>query len=128
MANSFRIIAPGLPECQNKCFHDNRCISYNLSPIDGTTRTCELNDLDHMTHPDDVIDQKGSKYCPIQVYVEISVCCLAACFAHGFVTVPSYTYLPTSIKTRFKHSIMANVIFKSNLLCTVIPYTPNIVI
>ncbi|XP_020915178.2 A disintegrin and metalloproteinase with thrombospondin motifs adt-1-like [Exaiptasia diaphana] len=65
--NSFRILAPGLEECQSRCFKEKMpCVSYNLGPVTGHITTCELNDLDHVTHPGDVIPQEGSQYCPLK--------------------------------------------------------------
>ena len=71
--NSFRILAPGLRECQSRCFKENRCVSYNLVPAWGQIMTCELNDLDHVTHPNDVKTQEGSKYCPIKVKIVVFI-------------------------------------------------------
>ena len=58
---------PGLEACQRKCYLDERCGSYNLGPLEGQIRTCELSDFDHVTFPDDVIPRKGFEYCPIKV-------------------------------------------------------------
>ncbi|KXJ05875.1 Techylectin-5B [Exaiptasia diaphana] len=64
---SFRILAPGLQECQSRCFKEKMpCVSYNLGPVSGQVTTCELNDLDHLTHPSDLISKEGSQYCPIK--------------------------------------------------------------
>jgi len=55
------------------CFHDDKCISYNLGPVEGEITTCELNEVDHVTHSHDVIDKQGYKYCPIKVHHSLTV-------------------------------------------------------
>ncbi|KAK3750579.1 hypothetical protein QZH41_006286, partial [Actinostola sp. cb2023] len=66
VVNTFRVVVPGLEACQRKCYLNERCVSYNLGPVEGQIRTCELNDFDHVTFPDDVIPRKGFEYCPIK--------------------------------------------------------------
>ncbi|XP_031570498.1 coadhesin-like [Actinia tenebrosa] len=62
----FRFLAPGIEECQDKCFIESKCISYNLGPIEGLTRTCELNEADHWTRPGQEVPKDGFQYCPIR--------------------------------------------------------------
>lgn len=69
---SFRILAPGLETCQNKCFNEPDCVSYNLGPVEGNIRACELNDLDHEALPENIISKDGFEYCPIKVDIIIN--------------------------------------------------------
>jgi hypothetical protein len=62
-----RVPSPGQKECQHKCFVNNACVSYNLGPIRGMTRTCELSDTDHVGHPNHVVPKERSQYCAIEV-------------------------------------------------------------
>ncbi|XP_031563662.1 microfibril-associated glycoprotein 4-like isoform X2 [Actinia tenebrosa] len=63
---TIRMLAQGLEECQHQCFIDDRCVSYNLGPVFGVIRSCELNNADHVEYPDDVISVPGAEYCPIK--------------------------------------------------------------
>ena len=65
--NTIRMLAPGHEECQLQCFLDGRCVSYNLGPVQGEIRSCELSDTDHVMFPDDVKSFPGSEYCPVKV-------------------------------------------------------------
>ncbi|XP_020898257.1 uncharacterized protein LOC110237027, partial [Exaiptasia diaphana] len=60
------LIAPGLEECQMRCFAVHDCVSYNLGPINDHRRTCELSSSDHWTFHDALKDMKGHEYCPIK--------------------------------------------------------------
>jgi hypothetical protein len=64
---SFRILAPGLEDCQHKCFLEDKCVSYNLGPKEGMITSCELSDADNMTRPGNVVSKEGFEYCPIKV-------------------------------------------------------------
>ncbi|XP_031565930.1 EGF-like repeat and discoidin I-like domain-containing protein 3 [Actinia tenebrosa] len=63
---SFRILAPGLEDCQHKCYIEDNCVSYNLGPVEGMSRTCELNDADHVSDPGYVVSKEDFEYCPIK--------------------------------------------------------------
>jgi hypothetical protein len=66
---TFRVLTPGLETCQHKCFMEANCVSYNLGPIKGQIRSCELSDADHVTDPGDVVAKEGFEYCPIKVTI-----------------------------------------------------------
>jgi len=57
---------PALKMCQSKCFEDDKCVSYNLGPVEGGIRTCELSAADHWMRPIFLFDKQGSEYCPIE--------------------------------------------------------------
>jgi hypothetical protein len=64
---TIRMLAPGLEDCQHQCFKEDKCVSYNLGPVFGVIRSCELSDTDHVEYPDDVKSVPGAKYCGIKV-------------------------------------------------------------
>ncbi|XP_031561085.1 uncharacterized protein LOC116297077 [Actinia tenebrosa] len=74
LIRSFRILAPGLEDCQHKCYLKDKCVSYNLGPVEGMARTCELNDADHVSNPDHVVSKKGFEYCPIKNHCSSNPC------------------------------------------------------
>ncbi|XP_031564428.1 lactadherin-like [Actinia tenebrosa] len=45
---------------------NDACVSYNLGPTRGMSRTCELSDTDHVGFPDHVVGKEGAEYCPIR--------------------------------------------------------------
>ncbi|KAK3752885.1 hypothetical protein QZH41_008109, partial [Actinostola sp. cb2023] len=61
-----RVLVPGLEVCQQNCFREGKCVSYNLGPVEGQIRTCELNAADHWTRPDFLAFKEGFEYCPIE--------------------------------------------------------------
>ena len=65
--STIRMATPALQLCQNKCFRERKCVSYNLGPVHGHARSCELNAADHSTRPSFLVDKKGYEYCPIKV-------------------------------------------------------------
>jgi len=67
--NTSKVATPGLQMCQNECFEEDQCVSYNLGPVEGGIRTCELNDADHLTFPSLLFPKNGTEYCPIQVKI-----------------------------------------------------------
>ena len=67
---------PALQICQNKCFHEEQCVSYNLGPVDGAIRTCELNSADHWMNASALVPKNGFEYCPIEVTkVKVNLYC-----------------------------------------------------
>ena len=62
-----RILSPGSETCQENCFLEGKCISYNLGPIQEQIRSCELSDADHVSDPGDVVQGNGSEYCAVKV-------------------------------------------------------------
>jgi hypothetical protein len=46
---------------------EDKCVSYNLGPLEGAALFCELSDTDHVEYPDDVKSVPGAKYCGIKV-------------------------------------------------------------
>ncbi|KAK3737227.1 hypothetical protein QZH41_010858, partial [Actinostola sp. cb2023] len=56
----------GLKMCQIKCYLEDHCVSYNLGPVQGQSRTCELNTADNLTYPAKVVPKEGYEYCPIK--------------------------------------------------------------
>ncbi|XP_028516808.1 lactadherin-like [Exaiptasia diaphana] len=60
------MVTPARIFCQSECFLEKRCISYNLGPVLGQNRSCELNAADHSTRPDSLVNRAGYEYCPIQ--------------------------------------------------------------
>ncbi|XP_031551889.1 neuropilin-1a-like isoform X1 [Actinia tenebrosa] len=74
LIRSLRILAPGLEDCQNKCYLEDKRMSYNLSPVEGMARTCELNDADHVSDPDHLVSKKDFEYCPIKNPCSSSPC------------------------------------------------------
>ncbi|XP_031561470.1 EGF-like repeat and discoidin I-like domain-containing protein 3 isoform X3 [Actinia tenebrosa] len=71
---TFRILAPGLEDCQHKCYMEDNCVSYNLGPVEGMARSCDLNDADHWMWPNHVVPKKGFEYCPIKNPCSSSPC------------------------------------------------------
>ncbi|XP_031574102.1 EGF-like repeat and discoidin I-like domain-containing protein 3 [Actinia tenebrosa] len=71
---SFRILAPGLEDCQHKCYIEDNCVSYNLGPVKGVVRSCDLNDADHWMCPHHVVQKEGFEYCPIKNRCSSSPC------------------------------------------------------
>ena len=51
------ISTPNYELCQIECFSEGRCVSYNCRGV-----SCELNSADHIEHPEDLEDEKGSHY------------------------------------------------------------------
>ncbi|XP_031564432.1 uncharacterized protein LOC116299853 [Actinia tenebrosa] len=45
---------------------NDACVSYNLGPTRGMSRTCELSDTDHVGFPDQLVVKEGAEYCPIR--------------------------------------------------------------
>lgn len=70
--------------CQDLCYLEERCISYNLAQIEGDNRVCELSDADHVEHPKDVISQVGAQYCAMKV------CLGRSMINEGMITVSIY--------------------------------------
>ncbi|KAK3750086.1 hypothetical protein QZH41_017120, partial [Actinostola sp. cb2023] len=70
--NTFKV--PGLKECQHKCYVEDRCLSYNMGPVEGQIRTCEVNDIDNVTLPGKVKPKQGFEYCPIKNPCSSSPC------------------------------------------------------
>ncbi|KXJ11901.1 Neuropilin-2 [Exaiptasia diaphana] len=63
--------------CQTKCFSEEsegECVSYNLGPVHGLTRMCELSSSDHWTLPKFLISKEGFEYCPIKNPCSSSPC------------------------------------------------------
>ncbi|XP_031573510.1 lactadherin-like [Actinia tenebrosa] len=78
---NFTVTAPGLAFCQHKCFIEHECVSYNLGPIQGLLRSCELSDADNVTRPGHVQQKEGSEYCPIK-----NPCASSSCSANQLCT------------------------------------------
>jgi len=53
--------------CSAKCFIKNQCVSYNMGPVEGGIRTCELSAADHWMRPGFLVSKEGFEYCPIEV-------------------------------------------------------------
>jgi hypothetical protein len=46
---------------------NDACVSYNLGPVKGVIRTCELSDRDHVSNPKQVVVKEGFEYSAIKV-------------------------------------------------------------
>jgi len=55
--------------CQNKCFEEDQCVSYNLGPVEGSIRTCELSAADRWMRPGFLAIKEGFEYCPVEVSI-----------------------------------------------------------
>ncbi|KXJ14551.1 EGF-like repeat and discoidin I-like domain-containing protein 3 [Exaiptasia diaphana] len=64
--STIKMATPALQLCQNKCFQEGKCVSYNLGPVLGHARSCELNAADHSTRPSFFVNKRGYEYCPIK--------------------------------------------------------------
>lgn len=60
--------------CQLKCYMEKNCFSYNYGPSLARVHgfTCELNDVDASSHPDDLQPRDGFVYQTAQVNIIIS--------------------------------------------------------
>jgi len=61
-----KVAVPGLQMCQNICFEEDQCVSYNMGPVEGGIRTCELSAADHWMRPGFLVSKQGFEYCPIK--------------------------------------------------------------
>ncbi|KAK3736752.1 hypothetical protein QZH41_018484, partial [Actinostola sp. cb2023] len=64
--STFPLLTPVLRQCQHKCFVENKCVSYNLGPLQGQVRSCELNAADNSTRPTFLVSKEGYGYCAIR--------------------------------------------------------------
>ena len=61
---------PNCELCQIECFVERKCVSYNCRGI-----SCELNSADHIKHPEDLVDEKGSDYHAAEVSRLVAMFC-----------------------------------------------------
>jgi len=55
--------------CEANCFIKDGCVSYNMGPVEGGIRTCELSAADHWMRPGFLVLKQGFEYCPIEVSI-----------------------------------------------------------
>lgn len=64
---TIQLSTSGTNTCQQMCFIEANCMSYNIGPIEGDQRSCELNDADNVLDHGDVVAKDGFEFCTFKV-------------------------------------------------------------
>ncbi|XP_031566821.1 semaphorin-5B-like isoform X2 [Actinia tenebrosa] len=79
-------VSPSTATCPQMCFMEANCMSYNMGPIEGETRSCDLNDADNVLDYLDVVAKDGFEFCTFKNPCSSSPC------AAGKVCLPDASW------------------------------------
>ena len=55
--------------CEHRCVMERECVSVNIGPLVNNKVVCELSNLDHMQHPEDLKPRHGWAYTGTEVRI-----------------------------------------------------------